>query len=188
MKLNIVTGFSKTIIIKIFQWMGNLIKLYRISKENDSGQIPIFLEDDFKIEIFKPTILKLGLDKSERFKRILWFIITFGQYIILYVIHDNQIAHYSFIIPKNFRFPFMKTNDLQIGPCFTYPGFRKQGIYTKVLKFIPNFFGKTGTTFWIYTTQSNLLSQKAIEKAGYIFVSYMKSTSLFRILKQVKVS
>lgn len=166
--------------------MDQLIKLYRISKDEDMGQLPSLSEEGLDVEIFKPTILRLGLDEAEKIKRIFWYIITLGQYRVLYVKQDHKIAHYSFIIPRNFRFPFMKTGDLQIGPCFTYPDFRKRGIYTKVLRLIPKILGETGSKYWIYTTQNNLVSQKAIEKAGYGFITYLKSTSFLRILKQVK--
>ena len=166
--------------------MDQLIKLYRMSKDEAMGQVSLLSEDGLVVEIFKPKILRLGLDGEEKVKRILWYIITLGQYHILYVKQDHRIAHYSFIIPKNFRFPFMNPGDLQIGPCFTYPGFRNRGIYTKVLCLIPNILGEAGSGFWIYTTQNNLVSQKAIERAGYRFFDYMKGTPILRILKQTK--
>ena len=104
---------------------------------------------------------------------------------IFYIMKGNQVAHYSFITPKNFRFPFMKEKDLQIGPCFTFPEFRGHGLYGQALKLIPLLFIKQANIFWIYTTSTNIVSQYVIEKAGYDMQYMVKSSGLLRILKKI---
>lgn len=147
----------------------------------------LFLPDYYPLtlKIFKPTIYKLGLEKSDCLKKLLWFIITGGRMKIFYIIDGKNVAHYSVILPKNFRFPFMKKGDLQIGPCFTYPSHRGIGLYTLALKLIPLLFSKQTDLFWIYTTETNRISQRTIEKAGFGFQGLVKSVGPLRILEMI---
>lgn len=140
----------------------------------------------FTYKVFKPTIFKTGIDKSELIKRYLWYFITFGKLRILYIMDGDKVAHYSFIIPKNFRFPFMSKDDLQIGPCYTNPEYRGKGLYTHALRLIPLIFFKRTKIFWIYTTEKNAISQHVIEKAGYIFQGLMNASGFLRVLKMIK--
>lgn len=160
-----------------------MIKLYKKVVNQDEIRIPFLpSEDDFSIKVFRPTIIKMGLDNSEKLKRFLWYLITFGRLRIFYILDGNQVVHYSFIIPKNFRFPFMNNDDLQIGPCYTDTNYRGKGLYTRALKMIPLIFHEQANTFWVYTTEENLISQHVIEKAGYIFHGIVKSSGLLRVL------
>jgi hypothetical protein len=118
-----------------------VIKLYRKDLSNDAGKIPIALSNpSFSVLVFKPTLFKTAIDNSEGVKRILWYLITFGRMRIFYILDGKRVVHYSYILPKNFRFPFMDSCDLQIGPCFTNPDFRGQGFYTQALLMIPSCF------------------------------------------------
>jgi predicted GNAT family acetyltransferase len=166
--------------------MTRLFKLYK-KTINDLDLTPIIGFSDFgySILIFKPTLLRLGVDNSEMIKKFLWYFITMGRYRILYIMEDKKVVHYSFIIPKNFRFPFIGPDDLEIGPCFTENNYRGRGIYTRVLQMIPQIFKDSARTFWIYTLQNNNISQRAIEKAGYNSCGLARNTKVLRILKQV---
>ena len=162
-------------------------KLYRKITGTLGITIPEILNEyHFTYKVFSPKLLNTGLDKSERFKRLLWFIITRGKLRILYFFDGTKIVHYSFVITKNLRFPFMAKSDLQIGPCFTNSNYRGKGLYTRALTLIPELFSHQTDTFWIYTTEKNIVSQHAIEKAGYVFQGRYMHHGIFRILKKIK--
>lgn len=46
----------------------------------------------------------------------------------------NNIIHYTFVLPKCFRLPFMKKSDLEVGPCYTHPDYRGRGLTPYILK------------------------------------------------------
>lgn len=163
-----------------------MIKLYRKIISQDNNTKPdLSLNSKYSFTVFKPTLMNTGLDNSERIKRILWYLITKGKLRIFYILENRRVIHYSFIIPKNFRFPFMNKEDLQIGPCGTDPDYRGQGLYSKALRMIPVLFSKQTNTFWIYTTEKNVISQHIIEKTGYDFQCLVRSSGILRVLKMI---
>jgi len=163
-----------------------MIKLYRKVVNQDSKIKPnLKLNNNYSFTVFKPTILNTGLDNSEGIKSLLWFLITMGKLRIFYILDHRKVIHYSFIIPKNFRFPFMNKEDLQIGPCGTDPTYRGQGLYTKALEMIPVLFSEQTNTFWIYTTEKNVISQHVIEKAGYDFQCLVRCSGILKVLKTI---
>jgi len=166
--------------------MGIALRLYRIDKRQEMESTGLPFSDDLKMEVYEPSIFRASPDKSEFMRRKLWFLITLGNYKVIYIKKGGNIVHYSYLIPKNFRFPFMGKKDFQIGPCLTYPEYRNLGIYSKVLRLIPSLFGETGTIFWIYTSQKNTSSQRVIEKSGFEFVANMKISSFLRILRPIE--
>lgn len=166
--------------------MPQIFKLYKKTDFNQDETPDQCLPADFPYtcKVFRPMFMRTGLNNAEILKRFLWYLITLGRLRIFYIMDGDIVIHYSFIIPKNFRFPFMDKGDLQIGPCFTDPKFRGRGLYSQALKLIPSLFSKQTSNFWIYTTDVNVISQHVIEKAGYGFNGYFISSGLFRILKR----
>jgi RimJ/RimL family protein N-acetyltransferase len=139
----------------------------------------------FEASIFEPKILNLSQEKGTLLKDIAWFILSFGQYKIVYLRDGNTIVHSSYLIPKNIRFPFMGKNDLQIGPCYTNENYRGKGIYTTVLKLIPQVLAEPNRTFWIFTTEHNFISQRAIERSGYLRIGSVIPEGFLRVLKNI---
>lgn len=70
--------------------------------------------------------------------RIFFSLITFGKAKIFYVLDDTngKVVHTSLVIPKCWKFTFLTQNDYEIGPCFTAPNYRGQGIYPRVLRLV----------------------------------------------------
>jgi GNAT superfamily N-acetyltransferase len=127
----------------------------------------------YKIEEFKPSISKLKLlkyiDLRDFLVHLLFFLSTRGKYRVIYVKDGNKIIHYSYIIPKNFRFQFMiHENDLEIGPSFTDESYRGQGIYPYVLTYIIEKFSDNGRRFYMLVGEKNFSSREGIIKAGFI--------------------
>lgn len=135
--------------------------------------------------VFKPSLFKLSLEQGSFLKDIAWFLLTLGKCKIVYLRDGKTIVHSSYLIPKNIRFPFMEQNDLQIGPCYTNENYRGKGIYTTVLKMIPTVFNESKRTFWIFTTEQNLISQRAIERSGYKRIGSVLPEGFLRILKNI---
>jgi len=120
--------------------------------------------------LYKPSLLKPVLRFKGLFKGFLWYLLSFGKLWIFYILDGAKVAHYSYVIQKNIRFPFMSDEDLQIGPCYTDVNYRGQGLYQTALKCIPISFSNKSNTFWIFTTVKNSISQHVILKAGFSLV------------------
>lgn len=93
---------------------------------------------------------------------------TLGKAQVYYVQSGNDIVHTSYVIPACVKFPFMDRKDLEIGPCYTYPAFRGNGIYPKVLSEICRRKGNDTFLFYMIVDEMNLPSIRGIEKAGFV--------------------
>jgi len=71
----------------------------------------------------------------------------------------------------------MQRGDLEIGPCYTAPQYRNQGIFTKVIQKIMYDFKKH--QIWMFCDEFNAASRCGIEKAGLKLVSKGKRTKPF---------
>jgi hypothetical protein len=160
--------------------------IYHLPAEKEVKSIELPKEIlGFESFIFQPSVFKLSLEKGTFLKNVAWFLLSFGQYKIVYLREEKTIVHSSYIIPKNIRFPFMAKCDLQIGPCYTNENYRGKGIYTAVLRLIPKVYGKPNRTFWIFTTEQNLISQRAIERSNYKRFGTVIPEGFLRVFKNI---
>jgi hypothetical protein len=137
----------------------------------------------YKLILYKPGLFRLSQYGSNAIVNFLWYITTFGRFRILFLLDKEIVVHYSYITPKIYRFPFMKNNDMQIGPCATNPDYQKKGIFTDVLKLISECYANKSDSIWTYTTLTNLASQKAFERAGFHFFSYANMSLKTKIVR-----
>ncbi len=137
----------------------------------------------FRLIVYKPGLFRLSQYGSNAVVNFLWYVVTSGKFRILFLLDNEIVVHYSYITPKTYRFPFMKHNDMQIGPCATNPEYQKRGIFTEVLKLIPSLYASKSDSVWTYTTLTNQASQKAFEKAGFHFFSYASMSLKTKIVK-----
>ncbi len=123
--------------------------------------------DRYDIELFSPTFFQLKEHSVKIYIYLFWFFFTKGQYRIIYVKKDNTIIHYTHILPKFFKFPFMGSNDLEIGPSWTDEQYRGKGIFPAVMAYAFGYFKEEKRTFHAFAHIDNIPSQKAILKVGF---------------------
>jgi RimJ/RimL family protein N-acetyltransferase len=80
---------------------------------------------------------------------------------------DGSLVHQSLVFPKYFRFPFMRTVDLQIGEVWTSPAWRNQGIASWAISQVVAAHQLSGRDFWYVTDQDNVSSSRAAIRAGF---------------------
>ncbi len=113
-------------------------------KKECSSQDYDFPFDDLEIVEFSPRLKKLYFDGEtssckNTLVRFMFGVYSRWKYKIIIVIdkkNNNEICHSSFLIPKIYKFPFLKKGDYEIGPCQTATLYRGKGIYPEVLKYI----------------------------------------------------
>ena len=126
---------------------------------------------DSDVRVFVPKIRQLLLSGEARsakaaISRLLFQRTSRGKAKIYYLNDGDELMHTSYVVPKCSKFPFLGTNDYEIGPCYTYPAHRGKGIYPKMLQWICNCVGNDDTVFYMIVDESNIASIKGIEKAG----------------------
>ena len=101
-----------------------------------------------------------------------WYIFSFGRYKIFYIIdkESDTIAHYSHILPKIFKYSFMKKNELFIANCYTSSDFRGCRLFPFALYFIGQSFNNY--IVWSSVREDNIPSIKGFDRVGYKKVSY----------------
>lgn len=137
----------------------------------------IELEENYSFCIWRPGINKIfikGLDVSLFTMLICWImhhlrLFRGRDYSIFVVLYNNsEIAHYSMVLPKSFRFPFMKKDDLQIGPSWTNPKHRRKGLLSFAIAKMHETFKDKDRNFWYITKEENIPSNAAIIKIGFV--------------------
>jgi hypothetical protein len=140
----------------------------------------------YDLSVHKLPLFQLSKFGYGFFINLFWYIFTFGSFKVLSLKDRDKLVHFTYIIPKVFRFPFMKKGDIQIGPCLTTANYRKKGIYGFVLQYIIAEYATEGRSLWIYTAEHNRASQSVIEKVGFQFYSDASISRLARIVKIIK--
>lgn len=149
------------------------------------------LQEKIDYDIFKPSISAGFVIQDEACEiktilvRIVFYFITGGRFKIFYVKRNNCIAHTSYVVPKCSKFPFLRENDYEIGPCFTNPNFRGQGIYPRILSEICHTEGNEKTNFYMIVSDTNQASISGIEKAGFIKCGAVSRSRFFKRYKVV---
>lgn len=139
---------------------------------------------EFEIKEYRPTLFKPFAPKEtkrgvkNRLSRIWFWLITGGKAKIAYVERDGQMVHTSYVLPKCFKFPFMKKGDFEIGPCVTAQEYRGQGIYPSVLKYIISNYGDDSARFYMIVSDTNAASIRGIEKAGFKRSAILRKTPI----------
>ncbi|CAA6805030.1 MAG: Unknown protein [uncultured Sulfurovum sp.] len=119
------------------------------------------------MEVFSPKLGLLKKHSVNRFIYFFWFVLTLGKYKIIYLYDNDKIIHYTHLLPKFFKFPFMKSDDLEIGPSWTAIEFRGKGLFPSVIAYILEHFKKGHRDFHILVHDDNISSQKAIQKVDF---------------------
>lgn len=107
--------------------------------------------------------------------RLYFGLITAFKTKLFYVVDDNKLIHYSYLIPRCFKFKFLNDNDYEIGPCFTFNEFRGKGIYPTVLKKIIASVDAKSSLYMMVSSQ-NVSSIRGIEKAKFVKCGMVKKT------------
>lgn len=163
-------------------------------KRGYNSAISIRLADGYEFGVFLPHIGKLylpgeGKSLKTTIARFLFWLYSFGKAKIAYikdVKREGMVCHCSYIIPRIVKFPFMKKQDLEIGPCYTVPEFRGQGLYPKMLLHITSQEEYKNSDFWMIVEEKNEASIRGIEKAGFQKVGEVKRTRFFKRYIQVR--
>ena len=96
-----------------------------------------------------------------------WNIATLGK-VRAYVVYDGKnCVHFSYVVKGREKFTFLKSGDIEIGPCWTHPDYRGLGLYPAVLSQIVQNEISSGGTAYMVICESNQASQRGVAKVGF---------------------
>ncbi len=152
----------------------------------NSGSPSIKIDDKFKYYFFKPSLGELKLHNDSLLLYMFWFLFSKSKMLIFYIEdkETGEIAHYSNVLPKIFKFPFMKKGDFHIVNCQTNLKFRGNNLYPFALSKIIEH--KKGSDIWIGTRKNNIPSVKGIEKAGFKKISEGRKSDFLGVYKLLR--
>lgn len=113
--------------------------------------------------------------------RLYFRVISKGTAFIYYIVEEDRILHYSYVIGKCFKFPFLKKGDCVIGPCFTEEKSRGKGLYPKTLSTIV--YNNDFNNYYMIVHKNNLSSIRGICKAGFDMVNDIEKTKILKIYR-----
>jgi len=131
------------------------------------------LDKNYYFKIWKPKIYKIA---PRGLFSIIFFIYWICHYLKLFrnsfysiylIYYKNEIVHYSVVLPKFFKTPFMKKNDLQIGPIGTKKEHRRKGLAAYAIQEIIKSYKNPNKKIWYLTRKENIISGQVIEKFGF---------------------
>jgi hypothetical protein len=150
-----------------------------ISKTEDhpeGSEIERLAFPSYQYTVIKPTLLNSGPGLSQNSISLLfWKLYAFvflwklrGKNFEVHLLHDgDKLVHFTVVLPKYFRFPFMADDDIECGPSWTDSQYRGKGLFPVILETICRRFAGIKANCWALCEYSNYSSQKAIAKAGF---------------------
>lgn len=156
----------------------------KLFKHSNSDEIVVPEKDysDWDFVYESPSLIEVLINGKNLLQNVFLKFFSRGDFVIFKILKNGELAHYSYVSYKSYRFPFMTPSDVMIGPCLTFSDFRRKGLYFKALTFLIEEY--RNKDIWIFAQENNLASLSVIEKAGFVFFSDVK---LNRITKQLKL-
>jgi hypothetical protein len=134
------------------------------------------LPEGYRCVFWKPTILTVcprGLpDRNSALTFLFWWLV-YGcglrrngcRFLLIY--SGSEVAHFTGILPKCSKFPFMAAGDVQFGPARTHDEHQRRGLLAFALDHLMRTYSKPDRDFWWLCRENNTPSRAAIEKAGF---------------------
>jgi len=155
---------------------------YYLQNHREEVEKNIKLAKHYHYQIWSPRLFELfpegnfddksGLSKLKFNKfifqwRILYCLIWNHVFNIFIIYRENNIVHYTMILSKSIKFPFMGKYDIQFGPVWTHPNERKKGLMKFALYSYIKISNKKDRKYWWVCRENNNVSRIAIEKKGF---------------------
>jgi RimJ/RimL family protein N-acetyltransferase len=92
------------------------------------------------------------------------------DFTVVLIERHGRIVHRSSVFPRFFRFPFMRSDDLQVGATWTHPSERGRGLAGLAIQYAMAELWRPGRAFWYLVEESNVASVRVIEKQGFQYL------------------
>ena len=152
---------------------------FYLARVSEGWGKPCALPRGYRLVMWKPSLLRIlpltlvrgdgaGHHLVKPYHLLFYYLYHYllGRwYGVAIVFNGTRLAHYSVVRTRDFRFPFMGPRDLQIGPVWTNPDDRRQGIAGAVLDHL--LLKTPALRFWWVCTQENVASNSVALHHGF---------------------
>lgn len=164
-----------------------MFELYKYNKDcNKINQNKKFdIDANLKLSIRKVSLLNIFKSNHPLYD-FYWLINAKGNCYVYSVFDGDKEVHHSYVTKKCYKFPFMSSQDLQIGNCYTDENYRGLGIYPYVIQKVIQRHLKNDHNIDVFMLieEDNIASKRGVEKVGFQKVS---SITIKRVLGLLKV-
>jgi len=156
---------------------GQEYRFYRYLTRPADKELEISLPEGYEIRLFIPKFPRIvppNLTRGLRHNFCSWWAMRVlgvfsrsEEYKVYTVYNAEDFAHYTVVVPRHFKFPFMGDNDIQANPVYTAPEHRRKGLAHAVIVQIKKDYAESGGCLWYVVRPENLPSIAHIEKLGF---------------------
>lgn len=149
---------------------------YRLALGSSTSEATKNLPENYRYLLWKPSLSSIVPSGVPVIPFAIWWgmhqLHAFANrhYSLFLIYHGEKLVHRSGVFPRYFRFPFMKSPDLQIGDTWTMPEHRGKGLATFALMKIIESYAESERAVWYVVAEDNLPSIRVVEKAGFDLV------------------
>jgi RimJ/RimL family protein N-acetyltransferase len=144
------------------------------------------LPPDYSTETWRPAWNRLTPPTLGP-KFLLWWVLHAcgifrnGGYAVVIIRRRGVPVHRTCLIPKYFRWPFMRDEDLQVSSTWTHPDYRNLGLATRALRHALREWSGGGRAFWYVAHAGNAASIAVCRKSAFRMVALANRRSRFGI-------
>ncbi len=149
---------------------------------------------EFRLEMWRPRAMRWvpsGLGRHFAVWSLLHYLRVLRNrgLAVLLIWHEDRLVHHTCLIPKWWRWPFMKSGDVQISDMYTDVAYRGQGLATYAVRLLVDSVDRS-TVVWYSARESNAASLDVAEKLGMHAVGTAQRTTRLRsrLLGQLRVT
>ena len=159
--------------------------LFYVAESSANSGSPRAIDSCYTYSLWRPGFLRLVPRGFPLLPFGAWWLLhrlhVFANrnYGLFLVYCGGKLVHRTCVFPGYFRFPFMGKNDLQIGDTWTSEEHRGRGIAPFAVQKVLEWEARPGRRFWYITTETNVASIRAVEKAGFTLAGKGRRSSRF---------
>jgi RimJ/RimL family protein N-acetyltransferase len=128
------------------------------------------LDSIYQVTFWRPSLTRVLPAGFPAFPFAVWWMfhhLRIFRYSLLLIHSQGRLLHRSCVFPPYFRFPFMASEDLQIGDTWTAEDHRGKGLAAYALSAITRDFSLRGRRFWYVCGAQNAVSARVAIKLGF---------------------
>jgi len=130
------------------------------------------IDSSYKFKIWTPSLLNF-LPPNKSFKYIIYWLFHYTRifknrnYSAIIVYKDKNLIASLLMVPKYYKWKYMKNNDIQFTYVLTEADYRGKKIAPLMINFGFNALRDKVDNFWYVTDNSNVSSMKVAEKLNF---------------------
>jgi lipopolysaccharide/colanic/teichoic acid biosynthesis glycosyltransferase len=136
------------------------------------------------IEVWEPSLRRILPPDSPRYPFLAFWlfhqlrVFRNRDYRVLFIKEGNRVVQRCCLLPPFFRYPFMRSVDLNIS-TWTHPDYRRSGLADRALAQAMNGSSRPSRRIWYITSETNAESMRLAERREFVFFASGRRVTTF---------